>query len=264
MAPFDQTSASRAVLIEVENVLGSFRNDLVIVGGWVPELLLPGRGHMGSLDVDLAVSPKARTGDAYKSILKRMTEAGYRHKDGPTHFLKNVAGAQEPVKVDFISGQYVGGTKSDSVQIDSLQINSLRGIDLAFEASQEIEIAGSMPDGAQNNVRARIVRAEAYILIKAFALDERTKDKDAYDIAFVLHHYQPSLQNLADRVRPLLKNGLARAGFEILQAKFASIDSVGPVSAERSILGTGHDEEQERRAAFEDAQELFRLVNLKA
>lgn len=59
MKSFDPTSASRAVLIEVMNILGAFRDEIVLVGGWVPDLLYPGRGHMGSLDVDLAVSGTA-------------------------------------------------------------------------------------------------------------------------------------------------------------------------------------------------------------
>jgi hypothetical protein len=54
------------VLIEVMNVLGAFRDEIVLVGGWVPDLLYPGRGHMGLLDVDLAVLREAlfdATGD---------------------------------------------------------------------------------------------------------------------------------------------------------------------------------------------------------
>lgn len=112
------------------------------------------------------------------------------------------------VKVDLISGEYSQGEKSISVQVNELQINSVRGIDLAFEGCDENEISGRMPDGSTNTVRARIVRPEVFVLIKAFALDERTKMKDAYDIAFVLHHYEPI-----------------------------------------------------QRAAYEDAQELFRLVD---
>ncbi len=35
----DPTSASRAVLLDVMNVLGAFRDKIVVVGGWVPDLL---------------------------------------------------------------------------------------------------------------------------------------------------------------------------------------------------------------------------------
>lgn len=60
-----ETEAARAVLLEVLNALGAMRDELIIVGGWVPDLLYPTHKHMGSLDVDLAVSPKALGGDAY-------------------------------------------------------------------------------------------------------------------------------------------------------------------------------------------------------
>src|SRR5262249_41388551 len=146
MAQFDQTTASRAVLLEVTNVLGAFRDHLVIVGGWVPELLFPNRGHMGSLDVDLAVAPTALADNVYETILKRMLDAGYAHQIGPTRFLKGVGGAPEPVKVDLISGQYQQGDgKAAVIQINQLQISCLRGIDLAFEAYDEKEISGPMP-----------------------------------------------------------------------------------------------------------------------
>ena len=82
MPVFDPTSASRAVLIEVMNVLGVFRDKIVLVGGWVPDLLYPNSGHIGSLDVDLAVSQSAIGANAYETILNRMIEAGYRQGRG--------------------------------------------------------------------------------------------------------------------------------------------------------------------------------------
>jgi len=41
----NQQDAARAVLIEVVNILGAFKDDLVIVGGWVPDLIFPGKNH---------------------------------------------------------------------------------------------------------------------------------------------------------------------------------------------------------------------------
>ncbi len=260
MAKLDQTSACRAVLIEVVNVLGAFRDEFVLIGGWVPEILYPGRKHIGSLDVDLAVSPNAVASNAYETIRKRLTDAGYSQQSDPTRFLRVVPGAQEPVKVDLISGKEAG-QGANSILVNELRLSCLKGIDLAFAACEEVEIPGLMPDGAQNTVRVRVVRPEAFILIKAIALDERTKKKDAYDIAFVLRNYKPSLSDLANRLRVLLSTDLAREGYKILQAKFATINTVGPVwAAEVSRDDAGEDYEQARRAAFEDSQELFRLV----
>jgi len=36
-----ETEAARSVLLEVLNALGAMREELVIVGGWVPDLLYP-------------------------------------------------------------------------------------------------------------------------------------------------------------------------------------------------------------------------------
>ena len=94
----------------------------------------------------------------------------------------------------------------------------------------------------------------------SFAVDERTKPKDAYDVAFVLNHYQPGLLDLAEKVRVLLGRDLAARGYDILKGKFATLEMVGPVWAAQVAREQGADYEQSRRAAFENARELFRLV----
>ena len=86
--------ASRAVLIEVMNVLGLYRDHLILVGGWVPELLLPNRGHLGSLDVDLAVDVRGISRQQYDTILQRLIDAGYSQE--PSGFLRRVKGAKNP------------------------------------------------------------------------------------------------------------------------------------------------------------------------
>ena len=118
-----------------------------------------------------------------------------------------------------------------------------------------------MPDGSVNQVTARLVAPEAYILIKAIAMDERTKDKDAYDIAFVLNHYKPSLADLAKKVRGVSQAGIGKEALELLRAKFRTFDSVGPVWAGRAASTAGEDAVQFQRAAYEDAAELFRRLD---
>lgn len=257
----DQQQAARAVLIEVINVLGSFKNEIVIVGGWVPELRYPGKNHIGSLDVDLAISPGAIRDDAYSTILGRLKENQYTHQIHPTRFFRTVPGAVEPVKVDLISGEYVLQQKSSSILVNELQLNCLRGLDLAFEAFDEIKIEGTMPDGSHNIVNARVVRPEAFLLIKAFALRDRKKEKDAYDIAFILNYYQPSLASLASQLIPLVQTGLGAEGWQILIEKFSRLESVGPAWAASLIEEGGQDREQAQQSAFQNAQELFQEVD---
>ena len=185
----NQEQAARSVLIEVINVLGVFKDNIVIVGGWVPDLKYPNKNHIGSLDVDLAIRPGGVGQDAYTTILGRLKASGYSHATGPTRFYRRVPGVDGPIKVDLISGEYGGDNKSRTTQVGELRLNCLRGIDLAFEDCEELAIEGMMPDGTRNVVRAMIVRPGAFVMIKAFAMADRAKEKDAYDIAFVLNNY---------------------------------------------------------------------------
>lgn len=49
----NEVDVCRAVLIEVLTILAKDFDKLAVVGGWVPELAFPGKGHSGSLYVDL-------------------------------------------------------------------------------------------------------------------------------------------------------------------------------------------------------------------
>lgn len=60
--------ASHQVLMEVVHVLGAYLGQSVIVGGWVPQLYFPGDGHIGSLDVDLALDGQKIQPAAYGTI----------------------------------------------------------------------------------------------------------------------------------------------------------------------------------------------------
>jgi hypothetical protein len=246
----NQTEASKTVLVEVMNVLGLYRDHLVLVGGWVPELLLPGRGHIGSLDVDLAVDVRSISQRQYDTILQRLLAAGYSRTSNC--FVRSVRGAQEPVKLDLITGEYGDADAREvSARMQEIRIGKLRGTDLAFEASQEISLGGEMPDGGRNTVQLRIVRVEAFVLMKAFAMSERTKAKDAYDIYFCLKHFPDGAAELAGLCRPLSGNGLVREGLQLLHDKFGSMEAVGPKWAAEVAAETGAEPEMARREAYE-------------
>ena len=60
-----QVEAARSVVLELARLLGEYRDDTVVVGGWVPALLIPQKAspHVGSLDVDLALNHRHDLGD---------------------------------------------------------------------------------------------------------------------------------------------------------------------------------------------------------
>jgi hypothetical protein len=97
----NEVTACRAVLIEVLTILAKDIDNLVVVGGWVPELTFPHKGHIGSLDVDLALDVRKLKPLAYESIRRKLLNAGYQlAADLPNRFFRNIKGTTLQVKVD--------------------------------------------------------------------------------------------------------------------------------------------------------------------
>lgn len=50
-----QKKAAHRVLVELVNIFREYEEEIRIVGGWVPDLMFPGEGHVGSVDVDVDI-----------------------------------------------------------------------------------------------------------------------------------------------------------------------------------------------------------------
>lgn len=262
----NEASACKSVLIEVLTILSKDLNKLAVVGGWVPELLLPNKGHIGSIDVDLALDASQIKPQAYESIRKKLADAGYQQDPNCSNrFYRNVKNPSLQVRVDLITGANFGNTATDShLQIQELLVWKARGVDLAFIFQQPVSVDGILPEGGYNKVTALLPTIPAYICIKAITLNERKKEKDAYDIYFCVDKYPGGYKALASEYQKLLENELVLEGLRILKDKFARIDSIGPVWAAQMVesgsSGTGSTIEYEQRRAFELINALLREI----
>lgn len=48
-----QKRAAHRVLVELVNIFEEYEDEIRVVGGWVPDLMFPQEGHVGSVDVDI-------------------------------------------------------------------------------------------------------------------------------------------------------------------------------------------------------------------
>lgn len=48
-----QKLAAHRVLVELVNIFHEYEDEIRVVGGWVPDLMFPQEGHVGSVDVDI-------------------------------------------------------------------------------------------------------------------------------------------------------------------------------------------------------------------
>lgn len=263
----DEATACRSVLIEVLTILAKDLDNFVVVGGWVPELVFPNKGHIGSLDVDLALNASKLQPKAYESIRKKLADAGYQQDAGmPNRFWRSIKNSPIKIRVDLITGEFPGfADEGTHIQIQELAVWKARGLDLAFAYQQPLVIEGVLPDGGHNKVTANVPTIAAYLCIKAITLGERMKKKDAYDIYFCIDKYPGGYKALAAEFEGKMENELIAAGIAVLRDKFDRLDSIGPVwaaqTAEEATTGTGSTFEYEQRRAFELVNALLRVID---
>ena len=229
-----QVEAARSVMLEVVRLLAEYRDDIVVVGGWVPALLIPQdrKRHIGSTDVDLALNHRTLTGPGYKTICRLLESRGYtQDKKQPFIFWRTVEVGDKKiaVEVDLLAGEYEGTGKTHRTQtVQDVRARKARGCDLAFELPATIAIEGSLPGGAQDSTTVRIASIVPFLAMKGMALATRLKEKDAWDIYYCVRWYPGEPKALVDVCRSHIENGLVREGFKNIAEKFASPDHVGP------------------------------------
>lgn len=79
------TNASKSVLLELITILKSYRDSLVLIGGWVPYFLLETYkskdidfAHIGSIDIDLVIDPKVIDEEKHETITWALLNRGYK------------------------------------------------------------------------------------------------------------------------------------------------------------------------------------------
>ena len=63
-----QKEAAHRILVELVNIFGEYKDDIRIVGGWVPDLMFPGEGHIGSVDVDVLINHLTLQDEGYQNM----------------------------------------------------------------------------------------------------------------------------------------------------------------------------------------------------
>jgi len=261
--------AAFSVLIEIYSVLGEYRDGLAVIGGWVPELLLPANKekHVGSIDVDIALNHTILQEPGYETIRNRLISKGYApDKEQPYIFYRTVqiSGREQTIKVDLLSGEYGGAGKGHRTQrIQDVRARKARGCDLAFDLFEERTITGLRPDGARDSVRVRISSIVAFLAMKGMVIVKRDKEKDAYDIYYCLTHFPGGLDALVKVFRAHIGQRLVREGLLNIAAKFESPEHVGPVAVANFNEITDPDERARiQRDVYEKVNYLLRQLGL--
>ena len=260
-----QREAAHRVLIEVTNILRDYQNDILLIGGWVPDLLFPGKDHIGSIDVDILLNHKNLVEASYATIRRMLLNSDYRlHSEKSFSFIRKVSieGQEYDVDLDILAGKYGGtNTEKSSQHIQGVKALKATGGNFAFEVpASEVVVQARRPDGAKDSAHVRVVSLVAFLVMKAAALG-RSKNKDAYDIYFCVKNWPDGIDALAKCFEPVRTHGLVREMCEILKEKFASPEHAGP----RDVVAflDIHDEEESeqlRRDAYERINQFLESI----
>lgn len=259
----EAVAAARSVLLELTRLLGEYQDSLVIVGGWVPELLISQapRKHVGSIDVDIALDHQKLKHIGYKTILQLLLSRGYRRSAQPFIFFRTVQFGERTfdVEVDFLAGEYSGTTRGHRTQkVQDIQPRKARGCDLAVSLAAEVILTGTLPGGGKDTATLRVASIVPFLVMKAMALAGRLMEKDAWDIYYCIRYYPGGLEQLEAEFRPHLKHGLVQEALAKIHEKFASPQHVGPSHvADFEDLYDPGEREQLQRDAFERIQALL-------
>lgn len=230
-----QVEAARRVLIDLGQVLASFIDCLVVIGGWVPDLLLPeaAEPHVGSIDVDFALDADRLKDGRYADLLElllntRRYQPGEKAFQFMTTVELNDGDRPVQVEVEFLAPADAELQKNKPKRIAGFRVLQTEGCSEAFRAPVEKTLSGLNVRGTENTVHLLVASLADFLVLKAHAIGGRDKPKDSYDFCY-------TLENMPDGIDALAKDWAARSrernvarAVEILREKFASVRSFGP------------------------------------
>ncbi|MET3493169.1 nucleotidyl transferase AbiEii/AbiGii toxin family protein [Variovorax boronicumulans] len=269
------TAAVKAVLIEMGQILGSFKGKFAIIGGAVPWLLLENSDmpHVGTIDVDVGLDDKALGDGEYALLIEALLGHGYHQGAGLRRFqlVREVAtrdgGGPIKVVVDFLMPRDASIVKNDPPLISNFAVQKADGADLATRFYQMVAISGPMPDGGTNRVEIAVCSIPALLAMKGYAVNGRYKQKDAYDIYYCVRNYVGGTEALAEACRPLLEHASGAAGFGFIAQKFDTPDGFGPTCVrqfveETQVLGN-RSPDQWQQDAFGQVDAWLRALGVR-
>lgn len=250
--PTAQVLACRQLLQEVCALLAPFRDDAVLIGGWVPEIRFPQAypGHVGSIDVDFAMrASKAR----HAEVVALLTKHGFRPGAEPYQFVKNLdtGGQLFPVKLDLLtSPRHYAETFAGSADAPF----PASGTDFAF-ADNTVESVGTTD--------VRVASVVPLIVMKAYAILERTKPKDAYDLNFCLENFPGGIPALTAEFATVIGDPAVRDVLTRLADRFRDEEDSGPRDVVEVEEPMGEARAIRKFAVFTNMDDFLRAVGIR-
>jgi hypothetical protein len=252
----EQVELVRATCLYVATKLGDMMDDLVIVGGLVPSLIVDQNSlsedvdaHVGTMDLDLGFQLALLDGGRYRKLTQRLRDAGFAMDTNDagkkTRQRWAITGAGT-VTVDFLIQPSLAGDKGGKLRDIEPDFAAIiaPGLRCAFQDRQRVTLEGRTLFNEKATREVWVCGAGAYLVLKALAFDSRGESKDAYDLHYVIRNYGAGVDDVVAKLQPLLGDPDAQKALDILRRDFLDPDMVGPSRVAAFVSGGRDDELQ--------------------
>ncbi len=109
----------------------------------------------------------------------------------------------------------------------------------------------------------KVASIDTFLCMKRMALDDRLKEKDAWDIYYCIREFPGGMDALVERLRPRIKHGLVRETLEKIAVHFASPEHRGPRHvADFEEITDPEDREAVKRDAYKRVNYVLQQLGI--
>jgi len=234
----------KAACLTVAVTLGAYLDDVRIVGGLVPALLIDttradedeeaDERHPGTNDLDIGLALALLDDERYAEISARLRAEGFEvdTNDNGNPTVQRWRLGELKVTIDFLmppAPDQVPRMRVQNLQPDFGALVT-PGLELAFEESVDVELDGHTLRGERVRRTIPVCGPAAFVVLKALAFGQRGEPKDAYDLVYVIRHTPGGGRAIAERLAghserhdPIVEQALG-----LLTRDFQPPDGLGP------------------------------------
>jgi hypothetical protein len=249
----EQVELVRATCLYVATKLGDIMDELVVIGGLVPSLLIKqdelpegADAHVGTMDLDVGLTLALLDEGRYKTLTERLRRAGFEQdvndEGNPTRQRWKIE-KLEKVTVDFLIQPSLPNDKGGKLRYIEPDFAAVivPGLHLAFKDREPVPLEGKTIMGEQAERDVWVSGPGAYVVLKSIAFRLRGDNKDAYDLYYLVRNFGAEVDAVAARLRPLLSDPSAQQAIEYLREDFQEHEGIGPRRVAEFITGGPDD-----------------------
>lgn len=250
----EDTELVRSACLTVAVTLGAYLDDVVIVGGLVPSLLIDSQRsetadhvdvHPGTNDLDLGLSLVLLDEGRYSEISARLRAEGFEPDENASGKATVQRWQLGKLKIDFLMPPAPGQDARSRIHNLEPDFGALvtPGLELAFDERVQVKIAGNTLQGEKTTRDIPVCGPGAFVVLKALAFADRGEPKDAYDLIYVIRGAPggPEAVAVALRQHAAAHPEIVANALERLERDFESPGHTGPQRAAEFDFGDADD-----------------------